>query len=143
LLAARTDVNWGGQTRGGTVMRWIDEAAYVCASGWSRIKSIAAYSGGMFYRPILIGHIVEVDARLLYTGRSSMHVSVHVRSGDPKASDMQLATHRLTVFVAVNEHNRPIPIPRWQPRLDEDRRLEDHAQHLIKLRSRLTPVHPL
>ena len=31
----------------------------------------------------MIGHIVEVRARLLHTGRSSMHVSVHVSSGDP------------------------------------------------------------
>ena len=35
FLAAPTDVNWGGKTHGGTVMRWIDEAAYVCAAGWS------------------------------------------------------------------------------------------------------------
>ena len=36
FLAAPTDVNWGGKVHGGTVMRWIDEAAYVCAAGWSR-----------------------------------------------------------------------------------------------------------
>lgn len=124
-------------------MRWIDEAAYVCASGWSSAKTLAAYSGGIrFYQTILIGHIVEVRARLLYTGYSSMHVSVHVRSGDPTAPDMQLATHCLTVFVAVDERNRPIPIPSWQPILDEDRKLGDHAHHLIKLRSRLAQVHP-
>ena len=143
FLAAPTDVNWGGKTHGGTVMRWIDDAAYVCACGWSGAKTIAAYSGGIrFYRPILIGHIVEVHARLLYTGRSSMHVSVHVRSGDPKAPNMQLTTHCMTVFVAMDQNNRPTPVPRWEPTHEEDRKLEDHAQHLIKLRSRLAPVHP-
>jgi acyl-CoA hydrolase len=143
FLAAPTDVNWGGKTHGGTVMRWIDDAAYVCASGWSGAKTIAAYSGGIrFYRPILIGHIVEVHARLLYTGRSSMHVSVHVRSGDPKAPNMQLTTHCMTVFVAMDQNNRPTPVPRWEPTHEEDRKLEDHAQHLIKLRLRLAPVHP-
>ena len=56
FLAAPTDVNWGGKTHGGTVMRWIDEAAFVCAAGWSRQNCIAAYSGGIrFYRPIMIG----------------------------------------------------------------------------------------
>ncbi len=143
FLAAPTDVNWGGKTHGGTVMRWIDEAAFVCAAGWSRQNAIAAYSGGIrFYRPIMIGDIVEVEARLLHTGRSSMHVSVHVRSGDPKNPQMQLTTHCLTIFVALDEHGRPSPVPRWEPRTEEDRRLDTHAQHLMQLRSKLAPVHP-
>jgi 4-hydroxybenzoyl-CoA thioesterase len=143
FLAAPTDVNWGGKTHGGTVMRWIDEAAYVCASGWSAGDCVAAYSGGIrFYRPIMIGHIVEVRARLLHTGRSSMHVSVHVRSGDPKTPDMQLTTHCLTIFVGLDDQRRPAPVPRWIPETAEDRRLDTHAQHLMQLRSRLAPVHP-
>ena len=104
FLAAPTDVNWGGKTHGGTVMRWIDEAAYVCAVGWSGSEHcVAAYSGGVrFYKPIRIGDLVEVDARLLYTGRRSMHVSVHVRSGDPRTPEQRvLTTHCLTVFVAL------------------------------------------
>lgn len=32
FMAAPTDVNWGGKDHGGIVMKWIDEAAYVCAS---------------------------------------------------------------------------------------------------------------
>jgi acyl-CoA hydrolase len=143
FLAAPNDVNWGGKTHGGTVMRWIDEAAFVCASGWTKASTVAAYSGGIrFYRPILIGHIVEVSARLLYTGSRSMHISVHVRSGDPKEPDMQLTTHCLTVFVAPGADGRAAAVPKWQPELAEDRRLEDHAQHLIQLRSELAPVHP-
>jgi len=143
FLAAPTDVNWGGKTHGGTVMRWIDEAAYVCAAGWSGRNCVAAYSGGIrFYRPIMIGHIVEVQARLLHTGRSSMHVSLHVRSGDPKAPHMQLTTHCLTIFVALDEHGEPTPVSSWKPELEEDVRLEAHAQHLMQLRARLAPVHP-
>ena len=143
FLAAPTDVNWGGKTHGGTVMRWIDEAAYVCAAGWSGRRAIAVYSGGIrFYRPILIGHLVEVDARLLYTRRSSMHVSVHVRSGDPKAPQMELTTHCLTVFVAIDDKVRPVPVTPWVPTTDEDRRLDAHARHLIQLRARLAPPYP-
>ena len=143
FLAAPSDVNWGGKTHGGTVMRWIDEAAYVCAVGWSGGEAIAAYSGGIrFYRPVLIGHLVQVQARLIYTGRSSMHISVHVRSGDPRESERQLTTHCLTVFVALDGDGRPTPVPRWEPSTAEDTRLDTHARHLMELRSRLSPVHP-
>jgi acyl-CoA hydrolase len=145
FLAAPTDVNWGGKTHGGTVMRWIDEAAYVCAVGWSGSEHcVAAYSGGVrFYKPIRIGDLVEVDARLLYTGRRSMHVSVHVRSGDPRTPDERvLTTHCLTVFVALDASGRAAPVPRWRPTTDEDRRLEAHARHLMELRSALAPPYP-
>jgi len=43
-LAAPTDVNWGGKVHGGTVMGWIDEAAYVCCTGCSRIECVAVYA---------------------------------------------------------------------------------------------------
>ena len=93
------------------------------AAGWSAGTAIAAYSGGIrFYRPIQIGHIVEVQARLLHTGRSSMHISVHVRSGDPNTAEMQLTTHCLTIFVALDEQRQPIPVPRWEPLREEDHR---------------------
>ena len=85
--AKPTDVNWSGKTHGGNVMRWIDEAAHVCCMGWTGGEAIAVYSGGIrFYRPIQIGDIVEVEARLLYTGRSSMHVSVCTFAPGTRAS---------------------------------------------------------
>jgi acyl-CoA hydrolase len=138
FLAAPTDVNWGGKVHGGTVMRWIDEAAYVCAVGWSRTESIAVYAGGVrFYRPLLIGSVVETEARLLHTGRASMHISVHVRSGSPKTQHLDLTTHCLIVFVALDESRRPTPVARWDPRTEEDLALDHHARHLIELRTRV------
>ncbi|MEB0303692.1 acyl-CoA thioesterase, partial [Mucilaginibacter sp. 5C4] len=69
-------------------MRWIDEAAFACAASWSSESAVAVYSGGIhFYRPIRIGHIVEVDARLIHTGPSSMHISIRVRSGSPRTPE--------------------------------------------------------
>jgi 4-hydroxybenzoyl-CoA thioesterase len=71
-----------------------------------------------------------------------MHVSVHVRSGDPKAPRMELTTHCLTVFVAIDDNVRPVPVTPWTPATDEDRRLDAHARHLIQLRARLAPPYP-
>jgi 4-hydroxybenzoyl-CoA thioesterase len=136
FLAAPTDVNWGGKVHGGIVMRWIDEAAHVLATSWTGSHSnVAVYAGGVrFYRPLLIGDLVEVEARLVHTGSTSMHISVHVRSGDASAGVLELTTHCLIVFVALDSEKNAIAAPVWTPVSAEDMALEAHALHLIELR---------
>ncbi|MFJ5956658.1 acyl-CoA thioesterase [Paenarthrobacter sp. NPDC092416] len=134
FLAAPTDINWGGKTHGGTIMRWIDEAATLCATTWARKPGLAVYAGGInFHQAIQIGHVVEVEARIILTGTTSMHVAVHVRSGAPGAA-MQPTLHCHTVVVAMDEHSRPTAVPSWAPSTEEDFRLAEHAAELNRLR---------
>ena len=35
FLAQPTDVNYGGKVHGGMVMKWIDQAGFAAAVGWS------------------------------------------------------------------------------------------------------------
>jgi len=141
FLAAPTDVNWGGNVHGGTVMRWIDEAAYACAASWSDESAVAVYSGGIqFSKPIHIGNLVEVDARLIHTSARSMHVSVRVRSS-PLTSPRALAqtTQCLSIFVSpADDKAGPVaPLPLIT---EEDRRLDAHARELIELRRSLAII---
>lgn len=137
FLAAPTDVNWGGKVHGGVVMEWIDQAAAVCASRYCGMETVAVFSGGIrFYRPLRIGDLVEVEARLVYTGTKGMHIAVHVRSGDPKTSQMHFTTYALTVMVARDDAGTSVPIPSWVPVSDEDKRLHAHARELLEIRGR-------
>ena len=69
FLAAPSDVNWGGKVHGGYVMNWIDQAAQVVAERWHAGPVASVFAGGVrFYRPMFIGDLVEVTARLLHTG---------------------------------------------------------------------------
>ena len=91
-------------------------------------------------RPLRIGHLVEVEARLLFTGTKSMHVSVHVRSGDPATNDeLELTTHCLTLFVALDAEGHAVAAPPWRPVSAEDQALHAHALHLAELRGIRTP----
>lgn len=140
FLAAPTDINWGGNVHGGNVMRWIDEVASTVATRWSGRESVAVYTGGIhFYRPMQIGHVVELDARLIHTGRHSMHIAVHVRSGDPRGQERLLTTQCMTIFVAPNEEGRASEVRALELRSEEDRRLDAHARELIELRRALPP----
>ena len=75
FLAAPTDTGYSGSVDGGRVLEWIDKAAYALAASWSGRYCVTAYVGHVrFTRPVVAGHLVEVTARLVHTGRSSMHI---------------------------------------------------------------------
>ena len=117
FLAEPSTVNFGGKVHGGTVMKWIDEAGYACATSWAKRYCITVYVGGIrFHRPIMIGDLVEVEAKLAYTGNTSMNISVEVRSGDMKGGQLEKTTECLIVFVSVDSHGRPRPVDAWSPR---------------------------
>lgn len=140
FLAAPSDINWGGKVHGGRTMQWIDEAAYVCGSEWAGRQVITSYFGGIrFYRPIIIGHGVEVTARLIYTGPRSMHLSVHVTSMDTHSDEPALAAHGLAVVVVLGDDGKAQAVPQWKPASQEDQLLDQHARHLIELRALVEP----
>jgi acyl-CoA hydrolase len=84
FLAEPSTVNFGGKVHGGTAMKWIDEAAYACAAAWSGVYCVTASVGNInFINPISIGDLVEVEAKIVKTGTSSMNIHVEVSSGKP------------------------------------------------------------
>ncbi len=135
FLAEPTEVNFGGKVHGGTVMKWIDHAGYTCAVGWSSRYCVTIYVGGIrFHRPVLIGNMVEVSAKLIYTGKTSMHVAVEVRAGDPKEGLYARTTQCIIVFVAVDDQGNPVEVERWEPKSEQDVALERYAKRLMELR---------
>ena len=81
FLAEPTDVNYGGKVHGGIVMKWIDQAGYAAAVGWSGRYSVTVAVGGIrFVAPVRISDLVAVSAKLIHTGNSSMHFAIEVRA---------------------------------------------------------------
>ncbi len=135
FLAEPTDVNFGGKVHGGAVMKWIDQAGYACAVGWSGQYCVTVYVGGIrFHRPVLIGNMVEVNAKLIYTGKTSMHVAVEVSAGDPKEGLYAKTTQCVIVFVALDDQGKPAEVERWEPESEQDVALERYGKKLMELR---------
>jgi acyl-CoA hydrolase len=140
VLAAPTDVNLDGNVRAGRVMRWIDEAAYVCGADWASAQVITSYIAGIrFFRPILVGDVIDVTARIIHTGLRGIHTSVHVTTTDTDGGRPYLVAHGLVVVVSLDEHGDARPVPQWEPASDEDHRLDQHAGQLIELRQFVEP----
>lgn len=135
FLTQAIEVNFIGNIHGGAVMKWIDEAGYACAAGWCGRDAVTVYVGGIrFYQPIHAGNLVEVRARLIYTGNTSMHIAVDVSAGDPRSRKFVNTTHCIIVYVAIDENGKPTTVPKWQPQTSEDRELEAYALRLMELR---------
>lgn len=135
FLAEPTDVNFGGKVHGGMVMKWIDQAGFACAVNWCGGYAVTVYVGGIrFFKPIHIGNLVEMRARLIHTGNSSMHIAVDVYSKKPEESDYVLTTHCVIIFVAVDGTNTPVNVPVFVPETEEEKKMQQHAIKLMALR---------
>lgn len=134
FLAAPTDVNWGGKVHGGKVMRWIDEAAFLCAAQWTGGDVVVSRINGIrFYRPIVIGNMIEVRARLIHTSARRLYISVHVQSSDVRTGVGDVATYALALFADLDEGGRAMTVRQWSPVTEEDRRLDRHAVELVEV----------
>jgi acyl-CoA hydrolase len=135
FLAEPAHVNFGGKVHGGAVMKWIDQAGYTCAAGWTGGYCVTIYVGGLrFLRPIHVGEVVELRALVIRTGRTSLHVAVDIYARDPKQPELTRTGHCVIVFVALDEQGRPRSVPPWTPETDTDRALQAYALRLIELR---------
>lgn len=137
FLAEPTDVNYGGNVHGGMVMKWIDQAGYAAAVGWSGRYSVTVAVGGIrFVAPIHISDLVTVHTKLVYTGSSSMHFAVDVKARDPMQdlTEERLCTHCVIVFVAMDQvEKKPTSVPAWTPVTDDDKRLAEYALKVMEL----------
>ena len=114
FISEPTDVNFGGKVHGGVVMKWIDQAGYACASSWSSSYCVTVYVGGIrFFSPIKIGHIVKVEAEVIYTGKSSMHIAINVFSRNIKRKEFEKKTHCIIVGIERNGKRILNPESHW------------------------------
>ena len=135
FLAQPGDVNFGGKVHGGAVMKWIDQAGYSCAAAWTGSYCVTVYVGGIhFLNPIQVGEIVELRAKVIHTGKTSLHVLVDVQASDVRESSFVQTAQCVIVFVALDASGRPKPVPKWMPETEHDRKLEAYAKRLSELR---------
>jgi acyl-CoA hydrolase len=135
FLAEPTDVNFGGKVHGGAVMKWLDQAGYTCAAGYTGTYCVTAYVGGIhFLAPIHVGELVELRATVIRTGRTSLDVAVDAYARDPRSNSPRRTGHCVMVFVALDGDGKPTPVEGWEPESDLDRVLAAYAERLAALR---------
>jgi acyl-CoA hydrolase len=138
FLAEPKDVNFGGKVHGGAVMKWIDQAGYTCAAGWTGTYCVTVYLGGLhFLGPVRVGELVELRALVIRTGRTSLDIAIDVYAGDPTSPVRRRTGHCVIVFVALDADGKPTSVPPWGAESEIDRALEGYAARLAVLREQM------
>jgi len=101
-----------GTVHGGVIMKLVDEAGALAATRHAghRVVTVAV-DQMMFQHPIRLGHLVILTAEVSYVGRTSMEVEVQVVAENPLTGERVHTNTAYVVYVAVDEHGKPTPVP--------------------------------
>jgi acyl-CoA hydrolase len=127
--------NFAGNVHGGTLLKYLDQVAYTCATRYARAYAVTLSVDQVVFRePIHVGELVTFDASVNRTGRTSMEVGVRVTTQDLVAQTVRHTNSCYFTMVAIGPDGRPVPVPSWHPRTAEERRRHLAAERRIQLR---------
>ena len=116
-------------------MKMVDEAAGSAAIRHSRMRvATAAVDYMSFLHPVHVGDLVTLRASVNHVGRTSMEVGVRVEAEDMLTGDVVHVASAYLVFVATDEHGRPVSLPPLLAETDEERRRMKAAETRRSLR---------
>ena len=114
-------VNGVSRLFGGQLMAWIDVTAAVEARRHTRRQVItAAVDNLRFLGPAFLDEIVRLDARVTWTGRTSLEVRVD-SFVESIAGTERLINRAYLVFVALDNEGKPAPFPAYIPFTEEEK----------------------
>ena len=98
---------------GGQALAWMDKAAFIVASRHARRTVVTAHSEEVTFRvPVREGQLVELVARVVSVGHSSMKVEVEMTAEDLLTGDRRICTTGRFVMIALDSNSTPTQVPR-------------------------------
>ncbi len=129
------DANPAGNVHGGTIMKIVDNAAFVVAVRHSRKNCVTlAVDSFKFLYPVYVGELLIVKAAINYAGRTSMEIGVRVEAEHLISGTRRHTASAYLTFVALGEDGRPVPIPPVIPESPDEKRRYEEAVERRKLR---------
>jgi acyl-CoA hydrolase len=128
-LVKSEDLNHHGTLFAGRTAEWFVESGFIAATSVLNPQTVVCLNiHGMFFtKPARSGDILKFSSSVVYTGKSSLTVYVHV---EKKGTEKPLVDGFVT-FIHVDEDTRPSPhYLSIDPVTDEEKRLYETAKNL-------------
>jgi acyl-CoA hydrolase len=96
---------------GGTTLHMMDEAAFICATRFSRKRVVTVSTDKInFTKPIPEGTIVELIARVDTIGKTSCIVRVDIFMEDMYSNNREKVVTGYFTFVAIGDDKKPVAV---------------------------------
>jgi uncharacterized protein (TIGR00369 family) len=104
--------NHYGTLFGGQALALMDKAAFMVASRYTRLPVVTVSTEKIdFHAPVKQGQLVDLHARVVATGRTSVTVEVELYGEEILSGERELCTRGKIVLVALGPDGRPTRVP--------------------------------
>lgn len=138
VLVTPDMANFAGNVHGGYILRFLDQAAYSCASRYAgRYVVTLSVDQVLFRQPVHVGELVTLFASINYTGTTSMEVGIKVVTEDIQAQVVRHTNSCYFTMVAVDANGTPVAVPTFTPATPDERRRHEAARLRRQLRQEM------
>lgn len=96
---------------GGMLMQIMDEAAFITATRYSRLRMVTVSSEKIDFKKAIPGGVmIEAVASVAHVGNTSMKVKVEIFMEEMYSTKRESAVEGMFTFVAVDEQHKPVAI---------------------------------
>ncbi|WP_168122646.1 acyl-CoA thioesterase [Paenibacillus sp. HB172176] len=137
------DTNHYDTMFGGKLMEYMDKVAAIAAMRHARCRVVTASTDNIdFLAPIHVGEVIEVEAFVTWTNRSSMEIYVTVISENLYTGVRTMMVTAFFTFVALSEDGKPTGVASILPESELEQKLfatapERHRQRKKRKQDRI------
>lgn len=122
------DTNTLGNLMGGQLLKWMDITGAISAHRHCKKAVVTASVGNVsFQKPIKLGDIVTINAKVSRAFTTSMEVVLEVTVEDAESGEHQQSNVAMYTFVALDNKGKPTVAPELIPESEEEKERYDAA----------------
>ncbi len=135
-LVLPPDTNHHLSIFGGKVLAYIDEVAAIASMKHAKGEIVtASFDSVDFKSPANVGDILELEAIVTSTGKTSMDVYVRVKTINFRTGEEKITTESFVTNVAIDSKGKPTAVPSVYPETEEEKVL--YEKGLLRRQQRL------
>ena len=118
-----SDANPAGNVFGGAILKHIDMVAGIVAQRYSQTNAVTVSMDKIsFLKPVFVGNVLFVNARVNYVQKSSMEIEVNVEAEDIAKGTRVHTGNAYVTFVALDDDGKPTQVPKLKIETPEDKK---------------------
>jgi acyl-CoA hydrolase len=116
-----TDANPAGNVFGGEILKHIDMVAGIVAQRHAQSNAVTVCMDSVnFLKPVFVGNVISLHARINYVHNSSMEIEVKVEAEDIITGIRTVTGTAFVTFVALDENGKPLQVAKLSLKTNDD-----------------------